>query len=90
MGYYEAVFDHFTRNLESSDVLIVVGYGFGDTKINQMLEERFCDRGGTRMLIIDVDEPGFATSVGCPVEYFSGGVEEFDQTSVLKRVKSHG
>jgi len=85
--YYEAVFDHFMRNLESSDVLIVIGYGFGDAEINRMLENCFCDREGTYMFIIDVEKPNVGASVRCPIDYFSGGVEEFDHTSVLKRVR---
>lgn len=85
--YYESVFDHFLRNLESSDVLIVLGYGFEDAEINRMLEECFCDREGTYMLIIDVEKPNVKTSVRCSVDYFSGGVEEFDHTNVLKRVR---
>jgi hypothetical protein len=65
----------------------VIGYGFGDAEINRMLENYFCDREGTYMFIIDVEKPNVGASVRCPIDYFSGGVEEFDHTSVLKRVR---
>ncbi|MCX6832707.1 MAG: hypothetical protein NT028_11370, partial [candidate division Zixibacteria bacterium] len=39
--YYRAVFEHFRNNLESSASLIVIGYGFGDIKINSMISEHF-------------------------------------------------
>ena len=30
--YYPLMFDYFINNLENSDLLIIVGYGFGDTQ----------------------------------------------------------
>lgn len=39
--YYEKVFDNFEKNLSNSNKLILVGYGCGDSEINNIIEEKF-------------------------------------------------
>ncbi|MBK9220680.1 MAG: SIR2 family protein [Saprospiraceae bacterium] len=36
--YYEIIFTHFKQNLNSSNKLIIIGYGFKDKGINEILE----------------------------------------------------
>lgn len=54
--YYKNLFNHFKKNLNNSDFLLVVGYGFQDEGINAYLEEHFLSKGGN-MLIIDPKLP---------------------------------
>lgn len=55
--YYKSLFDHFTDNLIESDFLIVIGYGFGDKKINEYLIDAFLVDEKKRMIVIDIRKP---------------------------------
>ncbi|MDR6942935.1 SIR2 family protein [Mucilaginibacter pocheonensis] len=48
--YYKVVFDHFRKNLETSDRLIIIGYGCRDTEINQLIIEH---AGGRPIFLVD-------------------------------------
>ena len=50
--YYKKLFEHFKINLLSSELLIVIGYGFQDDRINEFLETYFLSQG-KNMIIID-------------------------------------
>ncbi|ALJ00693.1 SIR2 family protein [Rufibacter tibetensis] len=39
--YYEKVFTHFENNLEVSERLITIGYGCGDSEVNNLIEQKF-------------------------------------------------
>jgi hypothetical protein len=39
--YYKEMFEHFTENLITSDLLVIIGYGGADTKINELIEANF-------------------------------------------------
>lgn len=39
--YYGSVFKSFERNLEASDFLVLIGYGCGDTEINNIISKHF-------------------------------------------------
>jgi hypothetical protein len=39
--YYEKVFIHFEKNLAASEILVIVGYGCGDTEINNLIQKFF-------------------------------------------------
>jgi hypothetical protein len=54
--YYVNLFEHFERNLNASDTLIVIGYGFKDYGINEYLEKHFLSRGG-KMIVISPHKP---------------------------------
>lgn len=55
-AYYNTLFQHFEKNLSSSDYLIVVGYGFKDGGINEYIEKFFLSRGKL-MIVIDPSKP---------------------------------
>ena len=55
--YYKHVFQHFSDNLSSSKYLIVIGYGFKDSKINEHLKKHFLKDQQKTMLVIDVLKP---------------------------------
>jgi hypothetical protein len=54
--YYISLFKHFENNLISSDLLIVIGYGFLDPGINEYLEKYFLTKG-KKMIVIDPNKP---------------------------------
>lgn len=51
-GYYKELFNHFIENLRKSDKLVIVGYGCGDSKINDLILEHF-DYLNKQVVIID-------------------------------------
>ncbi len=55
--YYNQVFQHFFQNLTNSKYLIVIGYGFKDSKINEHLKNHFLKDQQKTMLVIDVLRP---------------------------------
>lgn len=54
--FYVNMLDHFKQNLESSEALIVIGYGFQDPGINDYLENHFLSKG-KKMIVIDPFKP---------------------------------
>jgi len=54
--YYKNLFIHFENNLSASEYLIVIGYGFQDSGINEYLEKNFLTRGKP-MIVIDPNRP---------------------------------
>jgi len=54
--FYIELFDHFKANLLSSDKLVVIGYGFQDKGINEILEEYYLKKG-KQILVIDIAKP---------------------------------
>ncbi len=40
-AYYEPIFQHFEQNLRDSTVLIIIGYGCGDSEINDLIDKHF-------------------------------------------------
>jgi hypothetical protein len=50
--YYEKVFNHFEINLLNSNKLIAIGYGCGDTEINNLIEKNF-DFKNKRLFVVD-------------------------------------
>ncbi|MFA6151051.1 MAG: hypothetical protein WC716_07015 [Chitinophagaceae bacterium] len=55
-SHYINLFNHFQKNLEQSKALIVIGYGFQDGGINDILITKFLSRGG-KMIVIDPYKP---------------------------------
>lgn len=47
---FKSLFEHFENNLQNSEILIIIGYGFKDKKINDLIIENF---GGTKIYIVD-------------------------------------
>ena len=54
--YYKHVFQHFFQNLSNSKNIIVIGYGFRDSKINENLKNHFLKDQQKTMLVIDVSK----------------------------------
>jgi hypothetical protein len=54
--YYKNLFDHFEKNLSSSELLVVIGYGFQDSGINDYLEKYYLSKD-RHMIVIDPNKP---------------------------------
>lgn len=54
--YYKNLFQHFEKNLSTSELLVVIGYGFQDPGINEYLEKNFLSRE-KQMVVIDPYKP---------------------------------
>lgn len=54
--YYINLFNHFKNNLSSSELLVVIGYGFQDNGINEYLEKFFLSQN-KKMVVIDPQKP---------------------------------
>lgn len=54
--FYKNLFSHFQTNLTKASHLIVIGYGFQDSGVNEYLEKYYLSQG-KKILIIDVRTP---------------------------------
>lgn len=54
--FYEVLFDHFKKNLHNSSKLLVIGYGFQDKGINNLLEQHYLIFNKP-VIVIDVMKP---------------------------------
>jgi hypothetical protein len=54
--YYQELQEHFIKNLSESELLVVIGYGFGDDGINHIIETKYLTQG-KKMIIIDIKKP---------------------------------
>ncbi len=55
--YYSQIFQRLFQNLINSKHLIVIGYGFKDSKINEYLKTYFLNDSQKIMIVIDVSKP---------------------------------
>ncbi|GBD88884.1 hypothetical protein BMS3Abin03_02826 [bacterium BMS3Abin03] len=55
--YYSKIFERFKNNLITSNYLIVIGYGFGDSKINKFLSDCFINNDNQTMIVINKTRP---------------------------------
>ncbi|MBK7811299.1 MAG: SIR2 family protein [Saprospiraceae bacterium] len=54
--YYDIIFNHFKKNLKNSDKLLIIGYGFKDKGINEILKS-YLDKNGKPPVVIDPNIP---------------------------------
>lgn len=74
--YYSKIFDHFTKNLYKSNVLIVIGYGFADTRVNTYLLDYFLKNSDKIMIVINLSRPKSELLDKKNVKFFQIGVED--------------
>lgn len=55
-AYYEKLLTHFQINLSNSEQLVVIGYGFQDSGINEFFEKEFLSKK-RKMIVIDPNKP---------------------------------
>ncbi len=88
--YYANLFKHFEKNLIDSELLVVIGYGFQDSGINEYLEKYFLMKGKP-MIVIDPSKPSTQLIDKYNAKHILKGVTEvtFDEylniiSSILK------
>jgi len=82
--YYRKMFNHFEGNLRSSNTLIIIGYGFGDSKINDYVEKQFLTNDSKTLFVVDVKTPKVKLPALCRSFYLDGGVSEMDTEFILE------
>lgn len=82
-GYFREVFEHFKNNLRNSAKLIIIGYGFRDTKINEIIMENFFN-GINKIVIIDPGESFRSLFTDIPLMHIQKGIECITNEDVSK------
>jgi hypothetical protein len=83
--YYKNLFNHFENNLLTSELLIVIGYGFKDPGINEYLEKNYLLRG-KHMIVIDPKKPDSDLIEKYKATYIPKGVTEVEYQEYLKLI----
>jgi len=86
--YYKPLFNHFTDNLIESDFLIVIGYGFGDKKINEYLIDAFLVDEKKRMIVIDIRKPQSELMNYKNVRFIEKSVSDVTREEIYNQMKS--
>ena len=85
--YYPTILGHFKNNLQSSNTLIAIGYGFSDPRINQFLEGSFLTNDSKTLFIVDIRKPSTDFLMCDNVFFVDGGVSEMDTGFILSHMK---
>jgi|SRR5690606_27697156 len=85
--YYNQVFKHFFQNLSKSKHLIVIGYGFKDSKINEHLNNYFLKDSQKSMLVIDITKPETAILNQNNVKFVSKSVLDLDIQEIVSTLR---
>lgn len=87
--YYKPIFDHFINNLKNSSVLISIGYGLGDSKINEFIINNFLSDESKILLIINPHKPNSVLFSFPNVKYYgeNRGVQHIDLNEIEKILK---
>lgn len=84
--YYKPIFNHFVNNLKNSQALIVIGYGFGDPKINDYIENNILSDSRKKMLVIDVKKPVFSIVDKENVILIQNSISDICSSEILKMI----
>ena len=87
--YYPVLLRHFSDNLAESTSLIVVGYGFADSRINSYIEECFLQDPRKALFIIDIKKPSIAYFERPNVYFLGTGVSIIDRTFILNNLANY-
>jgi hypothetical protein len=81
--YYPIMFKYFVKHLNISDYLIIIGYGFGDSKINEMIHENF---NGKKIFVVDIKKIDNPILESHSALFIDGGVVDMDITKILAQI----
>ncbi len=81
---YPALIKHFRTNLIESDILIVIGYGFADSRINSYLQKDFLSDSEKQMFVVDITRPKNSYPDRANVHFIEGGVSEMNIDLICK------
>lgn len=83
--YYKNLFGHFERNLSASELLVVIGYGFQDSGVNEYLEKYYLSRG-KHMVVIDPYKPKTDLLEKYKATYIPKGVTQVTYQEYLEQI----
>jgi len=88
--FYKPLFDHFVENLRNSECLISIGYGLGDSKINEFIMDNFLKVKSKIMIIITPDKPKSELFKLENVKYFGlhKGVQHINKLEIEEFMKN--
>ncbi len=85
--YYPHIFDNFKKNLQSSNTLIVIGYGFTDEKINEYIQNNFLTNESKTLFVVGNSQPSTDLLSRDNVFFMSGGVSGLDGNLIMSKMK---
>ena len=83
--YYPKVFEHFVQNLENSNSLIIIGYGFRDDEINNYINAYLEDHS-KNIFVVDIVKPNNTILEKDRVFFIDGGVVDMDYEYIIENV----
>ena len=85
--FYEGLFNHFKNNLQNSSKLLIVGYGFQDKGINDLLETHYLIYRKPVILIdikkLDVE---FSKTYENQFKFYLDGISNYDFDELMKTI----
>lgn len=86
-SYYQKLLEHFKNNLLTSELLVVIGYGFKDPGINDYLKEYFLSKCN-HMVVIDPVKPEAALLEKYHPTHIQKGITEVTDQEYLEKILS--
>ncbi len=84
--YYKPVHEHFIENLKNSKYLIIIGYGFGDSKINEYLIKHFLSDETKTLIDIDVKKPNSDILDISNVKFIKKSISKINRNEILELI----
>lgn len=85
--FYEGLFNYFKNNLLNSSKLLIIGYGFQDKGINDLLEMNYLVYRKP-VIVIDVKKPNidFFKPYENQFQFLLNGISNYDYDELMKIV----
>ncbi len=84
--YYANLFKHFETNLISSEVLLIIGYGFKDAEVNRYLEDYYLSKSKVAV-IIDPAKPESDLIDKYKIRQIPKGITQVQYKELLEIIK---
>jgi len=88
-GIYPRILAHFESNLQSSNTLIIIGYGFGDSRINEYMVDCFLTNDSKTLFVVGNKRrpPGAEALLARKYSfYLDSGVSAMDTDFILDKM----
>lgn len=73
-SFYKPMFDNFKSNLIHSNILICIGYGFMDSKINEIIKDYFLTEKTKRLILINPSLSNSNIMTSSNIRYYGEGL----------------
>ena len=77
-NYYPVILGRFKKNLQSSNTLITIGYGFNDPRINEFIQDDFLSDDSKTLFVVDIRKPDTFFLKRNKTFFVGGGVSEMN------------